>query len=306
MSDILNHIEEHPKETQRLIGLDYEQLQQLIQNAERLHHEKQALLESKKVRLIAGGGGRKPKLSRGEQIILTLVYLRHMTTFQLLGIQFGVSESTANDTFNYWLPKLRELLPCSLLEQVKKNAADYEIVKEILTEYELIVDTYEQVRERPGDKDEQEKYFSGKKSNHTFKSQIIIMPDGRDIVDVVAGEPGPKSDITLFREERSQFDPQQRFKGDKAYVGEALITTPIKKPRNRELTTEQKEQNKAFSAKRIFVEHRIRSLKIFRVVQERFRLNPQKYEKVILTICGIVRLRMGALILPEQAVKASD
>jgi Helix-turn-helix of DDE superfamily endonuclease len=89
MSDILNHIEEHPKETQRLIGLDYEQLQQLIQNAERLHHEKQALLESKKVRLIAGGGGRKPKLSRGEQIILTLVYLRHMTTFQLLGIQSG-------------------------------------------------------------------------------------------------------------------------------------------------------------------------------------------------------------------------
>jgi hypothetical protein len=298
MSDILNHIEEHPKETQRLMGLDYEQLQQLIQNAERLHHEKQALLESKKVRIIAGGGGRKPKLSRGEQIILTLVYLRHMTTFQLLGIQFGVSESTANDTFNYWLPQLRELLPCSLLEQVKKNAADYEIVKEILTEYELIVDTYEQVRERPGDKDEQEKYFSGKKSNHTFKSQIIVMPDGRDIVDVVAGKPGPKSDITLFREERSQFDPQQRFKGDKAYVGEALITTPIKKTRNRELTTEQKEQNKAFSAKRIFVEHRIRSLKIFRVVQERFRLNPQKYEQVVLTICGIVRLRIRALILP--------
>jgi hypothetical protein len=53
MSDILNHIEENPKETQRLIGLEYEQLQQLIQNAERLHHEKQATLESKKVRIIA-------------------------------------------------------------------------------------------------------------------------------------------------------------------------------------------------------------------------------------------------------------
>lgn len=221
-----------------------------------------------------------------------------MTTFQLLGIQFGVSESTANDTFNYWLPQLRELLPCSLLEQVKKNAADYEIVKEILTEYELIVDTYEQVRERPGDPDEQEKYFSWKKKNHTFKSQIIVIPDGRDIVDVVAGKPGPKSDINLFREERSQFDPQQRFKGDKAYVGEALITTPIKKTKNRELTTEQKEQNKAFSAKIIFVEHRIRSLKIFRLAQERFRLNPQKYDKVVLTIGGIVRLRIGALILP--------
>jgi uncharacterized protein (UPF0335 family) len=81
MSPILDYIEENPKETQRLIGLKYEQLQQLIQNAERLHHEKQALRESKKVRIIACGGGGKPKLSIKEQIILTLLYLRHLTTF---------------------------------------------------------------------------------------------------------------------------------------------------------------------------------------------------------------------------------
>ena len=81
MSDILNHIEENHKDTQRLIGLEYEQLQQLLPNTEQLHHEKQALLESQKVRIIAGGGGRKPKLSIPEKIILTFVYLRHMTTF---------------------------------------------------------------------------------------------------------------------------------------------------------------------------------------------------------------------------------
>ncbi|QFS43551.1 transposase family protein [Nostoc sphaeroides] len=300
MSDILKHIEENPKETRRLIGLEYEQLQQLIENAEQLNYEKQALRESKKIRIIAGGGGRKPKLSVKEQIILTLVYLRQMTTFQLLGIQFGVSESTANDTFNYWLPILRELLPCSLLEQVKKNESDLIVVQEILTEYELIVDSYEQFRERPGDNEEQEKYFSGKKSNHTFKSQIIIMPDGRDIVDVVAGEPGTKSDITMFRENRDNFDPKQSFKGDLGDLGEDLIDTPIKKPRNKELTSDQKKSNKAFSSKRIFVEHRIRSVKIFRVVQDRFRLNPKKYEQVILTICGLVRLRIRALILPLE------
>jgi len=121
MSTILDHIEKNPQETQRLVGLGYEQLQQLIQNAEKLHNDKQASVESNKIRIIAGGGGRKPKLSVPEQIILTLVYLRHLTTFQLLGIQFGVSESTANDTFNYWVPLLRELLPSSLLEQVKKT-----------------------------------------------------------------------------------------------------------------------------------------------------------------------------------------
>lgn len=300
MSSILNYIEDNPKETQRLIGLEYEQLQQLIQNAERLHYEKQALGESKKVRIIAGGGGRKPKLSLKEQIILTLVYLRHLTTFQLLGIFFGVSESTANDTFNYWLPLLRELLPSSLIEQVKKNAADYETLKEVLTEYELTVDSYEQARERPGDNYEQEKYFSGRKSNHTFKSQMIILPNGIDIVDVVAGEPGPKSDITLFRENRDRFDPKQKFQGDLAYKGEDLIETPIKKPRNRKLTTEQKEENKKFSSKRIYVEHRIRSVKIFRVIQDRFRLNSEKYGQVIMTICGLVRFRIKALILPVE------
>ena len=121
MSSILEHIEANPQESKRLIGLGYTELQILLQNAEQLHQEKQAMLESKKIRIIAGGGGRQPKLSIKEQIILTLVYLRHLTTFQLLGIQFGVSESTANDTFNYWLPIFRELLPSSLIEQVKKK-----------------------------------------------------------------------------------------------------------------------------------------------------------------------------------------
>jgi hypothetical protein len=300
MSSVLEHIEANPQETQRLIGLGYPELQILLQNAEQLHHEKQALLESKKIRIISGGGGRKPKLSIKEQIILTLVYLRHMTTFQLLGIQFGVSESTANDTFNYWLPILRELLPSSLIEQVKKKESDYEVVKEILTEYELIVDSYEQVRERPGDNKEQEKYYSGKACKHTFKSQIIILPDAKDIVDVIAGEPGPKSDITLFRENRDNFEPKQKFKGDLGYQGEDLIDTPIKTPRNGKLTSSQKEENSLFSSKRVFVEHRIRSVKIFRVVQERFRLNSQKYQQVILTICGLVRLRIGALVLPLE------
>jgi hypothetical protein len=192
------------------------------------------------------------------------------------------------------------LLPSSLIEQVKKNESDYEILKEVLTDYELIIDSYEQVRERPGDNKEQEKYFSGKAHKHTFKTQIIILPDAKDIVDVVAGEPGPKSDITLFRENRDSFDPKQNFKGDLGYLGEDLIDTPIKTPRNGELTTEQKKENKQFSSKRVFVEHRIRSVKIFRVVQDRFRLKPKKYEQVILTICGLVRLRIGALILPTK------
>ncbi|MEM7578438.1 MAG: hypothetical protein AAF316_01065 [Cyanobacteria bacterium P01_A01_bin.80] len=41
-----------------------------------------------------------------------------------------------------------------------------------MTEFELIVDTYEQTIERPGDYKEQKKYYSGKKVNHTLIKSI--------------------------------------------------------------------------------------------------------------------------------------
>ena len=129
MSSVSGYIEKHPQEVQRLIGLKSEQLEQLIKQAIALHNQAQSEVESRKIRIIKKGGGRKVKLSLEEQIILTLIYLRQLTTFQLLGIQFGVSETTANDTFNYWFPLLRELLPSSLLEQVKKTPATPKLSK---------------------------------------------------------------------------------------------------------------------------------------------------------------------------------
>ncbi|MDB9369371.1 transposase family protein, partial [Nodularia spumigena CS-586/05] len=65
----------------------------------------------------------------------------------------------------------------------------------------------------------------------------------------------------------------------------------------KELSSEQKIQNKELASERIFVEHLIRLVKIFRVAQERFRLNSSKYEQIIMTICGLVRLRIGTFIL---------
>ena len=129
MSSVIEYIANNPQETQRLVGLKLEQLQNLIKQAKTLHNRKQAESESNKVRIIAKGGGRKPKLTIDEQILLTLVYLRHLRTFQLLGIQFGVSESTANELFNRWFPMLREVLPSSLLEQVKKTPVTLRLSK---------------------------------------------------------------------------------------------------------------------------------------------------------------------------------
>ncbi len=102
----------------------------------------------------------------------------------------------------------------------------------------------------------------------------------------------------MFREGQKGFGYNQRFKGDKAYQGEPSIKTPTKKPKKGELNQSQTEKNKQLAADRIFVEHLIRLVKIFRVASERFRLNPNKYEQVIMTICGLVRFRIGAAVLP--------
>ena len=76
-------------------------------------------------------------------------------------MQFRISKTSANDIFHYWLKILREILPASLLEQVKKQVSDYEMVQELLTEFELLVDSSEQHTERPGNYQEQKKFSEG-------------------------------------------------------------------------------------------------------------------------------------------------
>jgi len=70
---------------------------------------------------------------------------------------------------------------------------------------------------------------------------------------------------------------------------------PHKKAEERRPPDQKLKTKNGFSQN--FVEHLIRVLKIFRVASERFRLNPSKYEQIIMTICGVVRLRIE-LVFP--------
>ncbi|MEP6541992.1 transposase family protein [Microcoleus vaginatus GB1-A2] len=88
------------------------------------------------------------------------------------------------------------------------------------------------------------------------------MPNGKEIVDVVVGEAGTTADIKIWRSRRKEWNPEQKFHGDKAYVGELLIDTPDKKSRSKDITDAQKKANKQKARKRIIVEHMIRLVKI--------------------------------------------
>ncbi|MBD2341781.1 transposase family protein [Calothrix sp. FACHB-156] len=297
MCIVFDYIQKYPSRTKQILGISHEQFQALLESALKEHIKIQKEKEKQKIRINYPGGGRKEILSNSEQICLCLFYLRQMPTFEILGMLFGVSKSEAHVTFHYWRKIIRRILPSSLLEQIEGQQGDFLIVQELLTNFQLLVDSLEQPIDRPSDNEAQKKFYSGKKKQHTLKSQLVGLPKGKDIIDVAVGYPGPTSDINLFREQQKKFDSEQKFEGDKGYQGGKNITTPHKKKRKQQLTEQQKSENKILSSKRIFIEHLIRILKIFQITSQRFALNSNIYKEIILTVCGLVRLRIGTLVL---------
>ncbi len=66
-----------------------------------------------------------------------------------------MGKSTANNAFSYWMTILEEALPPSLVEQVKNSGENEQKLLELLKDYELIVDSSEQPRQRPVDNQKQ-------------------------------------------------------------------------------------------------------------------------------------------------------
>jgi hypothetical protein len=294
---ILHLMNNRPKEGKRLIGIGEVALWELWHRIKPLVEAEEKQRDNAPERKRQAGGGRKKEGEVLCRILVTLLYLRQHWTMQGLSQAIGCAESTVWNYIHEMLPYIRTELPASLLEQWKQDCDNFERVEleECLAELagrELLVDTWEQSIPRPTDKDEEKAHYSGKKKEHTRKNQLICLPDGVDIVDVVIGEPGPRSDSKLLEQTQAELPENIEFIGDKAYVGRKNTTTPIKKPRGRELTQEQKDFNRKISQQRVYVEHLIRVVKIFRIAKELFRMRSRMYEVVLGCACGLVRLRV--------------
>jgi len=294
---IFAYLEQRPERTRHLLGLDVEELTALI---DYLQHPQQSWNrpEDEEKRLRAKGGGAKPKLSFQQEVELTLFVLRQGVSFEVAGLMYGLSTTQAHTIFHRWQVRLRECLPASLFEEYERLGLELEEPEEGEV---WVVDSWEQPRQRPQEKLEQKKHYSGKKRQHTFKGQLFVPVEHSEIIDVIPSVRGPSSDITLFRQQKQRFSQEQEFLGDKAYVGDEQVLTPTKKPKGGELTSEQKQRNKEISAPRIVVEHMIRRLKIFRIVQQRFRHHPSKHGDFISVVCALVRIRLGTLNLTHFA-----
>lgn len=294
---ILHLLHQRPHPGKRLIGLAAAAFWELWQRVEELDKVAQAQRAQQPERQRQAGGGAKKSAPVVSRLLVGLLYLRQHWTMQALAETIGCSEATVWNYIHEMLPYVRQALPASLLEQWQQECPSVERVEleawlAELPEGELLVDSWEQPIPRPRDEDEQEAYYSGKQKDHTRKNQAITLPQGIDIVDVVIGEKGPRSDSKLFEQTQAELPENLRFIGDKAYVGRRHPTTPHKKPPKGELSQAQKDFNRSLSQQRVYVEHVIRVIKIFRVAKEEFRMRSQLYEVVIGCVCGLVRLRV--------------
>jgi hypothetical protein len=103
---------------------------------------------------------------------------------------------------------------------------------------------------------------------------------------------GPKADIKIYEEEpiAALLTDKPRM-GDKAYCDgkHPEIKTPVKKPRGKELSAEQKAENKELSKKRVRVEHGIRRVKGWRIVRDEYRMPLGLFTSVTSAVVGLLQ-----------------
>ena len=106
---------------------------------------------------------------------------------------------------------------------------------------------------------------------------------------------GSVHDFKIFKESKLPIAQHVETCVDLGYQGIKKIlphvSIPHKKPKGGELTTEQKQENKVQSQKRIPVEHINRKCKIFRIVKETFRGKHKNIGKTWNLIAGLVNFR---------------
>lgn len=238
--------------------------------------------------------GRPREVTPLHKTLMTMLYLRHNVSHAVVGALFGFSADASEEAFAEVLPVLRDLFPKEKWEAEKRhrgveskwNPAEID---------RIIVDSFETPVTRPSLNDKQKRTFSGKKGMHTIKTQLLSDGKGQ-VLDVDAGHRGPKADIKLYEESQlaEKLPAALRGKpiyGDKAYADQKHpeITTPKKKPKGGELTTEEKAHNKEISQQRIQVEHGIRRVKGFRILRDQYRMARGIFPTVASAVVGLIQ-----------------
>jgi len=108
-------------------------------------------------------------------------------------------------------------------------------------------------------------------------------------VDVYGSCYGSQHDLTICNQSGvvDALCPITTFLGDKAYIGDVRIRTPVKGKRHT-LTQQQINYNSHFSAARVLIENSIGRLKKFKILKDTYRANLSYHPYITKAIANMV------------------
>jgi DDE superfamily endonuclease len=290
------HLQQHPSVFRAMTGLSVAAFDDMLPELLTAFTADRRRRLDRPGRQRAVGGGDDFDLAPADQLLLTIVWLRHYPTQECLGYLFGVSDSTAKRAVDRCLPLLEQAGKDTmrLPDPGKGKRKDLPALLKETPQLAVIVDTFEQRTQRP--KRRQRAWYSGKKKAHTIKSQVAVDEDGR-IADVGPSRPGRWADLKVFR--RSGLAGRLiRAKvgvlGDLGFVGIDKLSprlrgaTPRRKPRGQDRPPEDRRYNRAFARRRIKVEHGIGRLRRYQALSQVDRHRRKGHTARVRAVAGLV------------------
>jgi hypothetical protein len=297
------HLREHAKVFQSMTGLSVQLFDALAQEIECLFMDNEAQRLSRPDRQRGLGGGRTQEVAIIDQVLMTVIWLRCYPKQHVLAYLFGVSESSVSRILARVLPLLaqsgRDTM--RLPDPGRKRRRELDELLKQTPELAVVIDSFEQRIQRPQERQIADAHFSGKKQQHTLKSQVAVQEESGYFVDVAASVPGPTADIKLLEHSRllERLPGGVGALGDLAYVGIDKLhptgnaATPRRKPRGKPRPPEDVAFNQAFARRRIVVEHSIGLARRFEAITQTDRHHRKHHTARIVAVCGLVNRRLA-------------
>jgi hypothetical protein len=295
------HLRHQPKVCQQMTGLRVEEFEPLVEDILPALVQAEARRLARPGRQRAIGGGRRAELGAVDQILLTVVWLRHYPTQPVLGYLFGVSQAVVSNYLAHVLPVLEQAGrdTMRLPDPGRKRRRSLDQLLATLPELVVLIDSFEQPVQRPPGEAAQKPYYSGKKKAHTLKSQVSVDQDSGQIVHVSDSVPGSTADLTLLDHSGllALLPEGVGGVGDLAYTGLAkrhpLGLCPRKKPTGRDRPPEDVAYNTAFSRFRIPVEHTIGRMRRYQALTLPDRHHRLLHTERVVAVAGLVNRQIA-------------
>lgn len=293
---------QHPRVFRALTGLLVSEFDTLVADLEPRWAEAEAARLSRPDRQRDLGAGHPFELEPRDQMLLSVVWLRQYPTHLVLGFLFGVSDPTVSRVIRRLLPLLeasgRDTM--RMPDPGKKRRRSLDQLLADTPALAVIIDTFEQRVQRPPERSEADKFYSGKKKQHTLKSQVAVDEDSGRIVDIADSVEGPTADISLLAASGllDRLPDGVGAIGDLGYVGidtlhpSGLAACPRRKPRGQPRPADDIVYNTAFSRRRIPVEHSIGRMRRYQSLNQTDRNHRQEHSARVRAVAGLVNRQL--------------